>query len=322
MNELKNALVPPAAFPFQSHYIEVLGHRIHWVEQGQGEPVLFIHGNPTSSYLWRNVLPGVARRSGRRTLALDLLGFGKSDKPARVRYSLRLHADVVAGFIQQMGLRNVVLVADDWGGPFSADFALRHPELMQGLVLMETFLWPMSWQDDFAPEFRTPFRLMRTPLGFLLVQVMNVMVRKLIPEHCPISDEAMRHYTEALPTIASRRAMREFPKLLAVEGDPADSTAFMEAIWSGLPRLKMPVAWIKARPGVVPSDDFPPSLKRLEETRRKLPHLEVLDFGPGYHFLSETNPQRLVELVSGWLIGHGLAAVPLGAPERLAQGAV
>ena len=134
------------------------------MEEGHGKPILFIHGNPTSSYLWRNVLPRVAREGGRRAIALDLLGFGKSEKPGAVDYSLRLHAQVVEDFVQKLGLKDLVLVADDWGGPMSAYYAIHHPDNIESLVLMETFLWPMTWQDDFSPEFRMPFKLMRSPL--------------------------------------------------------------------------------------------------------------------------------------------------------------
>ena len=93
-----------AVYPFNSRFIEVLGRKIHYVEHGSGDPVLFIHGNPTSSYLWRNVIPGVVERTGRRAIALDLLGFGRSDKPDDVVYTLRLHADVIRGFVEALGL--------------------------------------------------------------------------------------------------------------------------------------------------------------------------------------------------------------------------
>jgi haloalkane dehalogenase len=98
-------------FP-ESKFVQVRGHRIHYVEQGAGDPILFVHGNPTSSYLWRNVLPAVASSTGRRGIALDLLGFGKSDKPAKLRYSLELHSGIIEEFIVRLGLENIVLVAD------------------------------------------------------------------------------------------------------------------------------------------------------------------------------------------------------------------
>ena len=122
-------------FPFNSGHVDVMGYKIHYVEYGEGSPVLFIHGNPTSSYLWRNVLPHVASQTGRRGIALDLLGFGKSDKPDDVKYTLKFHADILRSFIAALGLKNIVMVADDWGGPLGMDAVVKAPELFDGIVL-------------------------------------------------------------------------------------------------------------------------------------------------------------------------------------------
>jgi haloalkane dehalogenase len=287
----------------ESNFVQLDGHRIHYVEQGAGDPVLFVHGNPTSSYLWRNVLPAVAAGTGRRGMALDLLGFGKSDKPAGLRYSLELHAGIIEAFIERLGLRNIVLVADDWGGPLGTSVAVRRPELFKGIALMETFLWTFTWQDDFQPEFRTPFKLMRTPLGFVMIQVLNMMVKKLIPQHCPIPQEAMDYYISSFPTIASRRAMREFPKLLPIDGEPQESVDFFARLRQRLPQLSCPVLWIKATPGIVPSDDFPSSLRHLDELRRLIPSFTLREFGPGHHFLAEENPGRLSQMLREWIGG-------------------
>jgi haloalkane dehalogenase len=300
------------------NFISVAGHRIHYVDYGSGDPVLFIHGNPTSSYLWRNVLPSVAERAGRRGVALDLLGFGKSDKPSRIRYSLKLHAAIIAGFIEQLGLRNIVLVADDWGGPLGTSVAVQRPAAFEGIALMETFLWALSWKDDFSPPFRLPFRLMRTPVGFVMIQMMNYMTKKLIPQNCPISKESLDSYVGSFPTIASRKAMREFPKLLPVEGKPRESAAFFAELEAGLPGLTCPVLWIKATPGIVPTDDHPPSLRRLERLREIIPRFTIQDFGPGHHFLAEENPGKLSDMLVAWLRSEGLAGRPRAEPTASA----
>lgn len=286
-----------AKYPFRSQHVEVLGHRIHYVEHGSGAPVLFLHGNPTSSYLWRNVLPHVADQTGRRGIAMDLLGFGKSDKPDGVRYSLDLHARIVEGFVDALELTDIVLVADDWGGPLGMHDVVSRPDRYRAAVLMETFLWTFTFEDDFEPKFRMPFRLMRGPMGFLFVQVLNMMVKKVIPEHCPITKEGMQHYLDSMPTIRSRRAMREFVGLNPLNGEPKASVDFIEVIRAALSALTVPFTWLKATPGVVPSDDYPPSLRKLEELKGLLPGMSVKSFGPGHHFLAEENPARVVELV-------------------------
>lgn len=243
----------------------------------------------------------MAKATSRRVIAFDLLGFGKSDKPTAVQYTLKLHAEIVEGFIRRLDLKNLVLVGDDWGGPLAAHYALRHRDDVQGLALMESFLWPMTWEDDFDPKIRTPFKLMRSPLGFIFTQVLNIMMKKLIPEHCPISPDALNHYIQSCPTIASRKAIGSFPKLLPVEGKPKESHDFFLEIQEGLKSFKAPTLWIKATPGVVPSDDYPPQRKRLDEVKALIPHLVIRQFGPGHHFLAEERPERVAELVSGWI---------------------
>jgi haloalkane dehalogenase len=152
-----------ASYPFKSAHVEVMGHKIHYVEHGAGQPVLFQHGNPTSSYLWRSVLPHVAERTQRRGIATDLLGFDRSDKPDRLRYTLDLHARIIQGFVDVLELREIVLVADDWGGPLGMQDVVTRSDRYQAAILMETFLWTFTFEDDFEPKFRLPFRLMRGP---------------------------------------------------------------------------------------------------------------------------------------------------------------
>lgn len=292
---------PPAAFPFESRYTTVMGHRIHYVEAGSGDPVLFFHGNPTSSYLWRNVIGPVSRATSRRVIALDLLGFGRSDKPTAIEHTLQLHADVIEGFINNLGLKKLILVGDDWGGPLATHYAVRHRDNVQGIALMESFLWPMTWQEDFDPKFRAPFKLMRSPLGYLFTQVFNIMTKKLIPEHCPISRDALNYYIDSCPTVASRKALGTFPKLLPIEGEPKASHDFFMEIHAGLKTFTAPVMWIKATPGVVPSDDYPPQRKRLDEMKALIPQMVIKQFGPGHHFLAEERPERVAELVAQWI---------------------
>lgn len=288
---------PPSAFPFESKYAEVMGFKIHYVEVGSGEPVLFFHGNPTSSYLWRNVIGPVAAATSRRVIAFDLLGFGKSDKPANIKHTLKLHAEIIEVFIKNLGLTNLILVGDDWGGPLATHYAVRHKDNVRGLALMESFLWPMTWEDDFSAEFRMPFKLMRSPFGYVFTQVFNIMTKKLIPEHCPISPESLNHYINSCPTIGSRNALGTFPKLLPVEGKPKASYDFFMEIQHGLRIFKAPIMWIKATPGVVPSDDYLPQRNRLDEVKALVPHMVIKPFGPGHHFLAEERPERVSELV-------------------------
>lgn len=291
---------PSAEFPFESRMVDINGYKIHYVEEGQGDPILFIHGNPTSSYLWRNILPKVARETGRRGIALDLLGFGKSDKPDDVEYTVRLHYKILEAFIEKLGLKNLVLVLHDWGGPLGTYYAVHHPGNIQGIALMETFLWNMAWED--FGSFKAGFKLFRSPVGYLMNQVMNVFVNKLLPGAVlnkeNMTDEVMGHYRAPFPTIRSRKAIRTFPQLLPIECEPAGSFAFIEEIEEKLPSLSAPVMWIKAEPGTIITKDSEYHLLMLKQ---KLPQLVVNDFGPGLHYLQEDNPGKITDLLGEWI---------------------
>ncbi len=291
---------PSAEFQFGSQYTLIGGYRIHYVESGRGEPVLFIHGNPTSSYVWRNVLPKVAGDLGRRGIALDLLGFGKSDKPNNVDYTTRLHADIVEEFIDKLDLKNLILVLHDWGGPLGAAYAVKHPDNVWGLAFMETFVWPFVWKDfgRFAPLFR----LFRSPLGYILIQVMNIFVNKILPRSVihgeNLSPEIMRHYREPFQTTSSRKAIRAFPKLLPIAGRPEESDDFIENVQKKLQGVKFPLLWIKATPGAIVSNETEYHLHLLQN---RLPQLLVKDFGPGLHYLQEDDPEKIANFITEWV---------------------
>jgi len=300
---------PSAAFPFESRYVNVLGHRIHYIEEGRGAPVLFVHGNPTSSYLWRNVLPDVAADTRRRGIALDLPGFGRSGRLADGNYTLDLYYRVLAGFIEKLGLQDLVLVLHDWGGPLGMMYAVRHRENVKAVALMETFLWDTSWRD--FGRFKPVFKLFRSSVGYLMIQVMNVFVNKILPGSVirkeNMTGEVMNHYRQPFPTIASRRPVRVFPQLIPIEGQPETSRLFIEEIEDSLRRLDLPVLWIKANPGAIITRN---TEYRLVALTARMPRLRVVEFGPGLHYLQEDDPKRLAVLITGWIKGHNLHNLP------------
>jgi haloalkane dehalogenase len=300
--EMKNdqSATPADSVTLESRFVKINGYRIHYVEAGQGDPVLFIHGNPTSSYIWRNILPRVARESGKRGIAIDLLGFGKSDKLEDGDYSAQLHAEVLEGFIEALGLRNIILVLHDWGGPIGASYAVRHPGNIRGVALLETFLWDLSWED--FGKAKALFWLFRSPVGYPLLQVMNLFVNRVLPgavlKKESLTTDVMKQYREPFPTVNSRRAVRQFPCLLPIEGKPKESWLFIKRMEEKLPLLKSPVMWIKASPGAIISKD---TEYHLIELSARLPQLVVMDFGPGLHYLQEENPDKVADLILSWM---------------------
>jgi len=300
---------PSAEFPFESRVVDVLGTRIHYIEEGRGMPVLFVHGNPTSSYLWRNVLPVVAADTNRRGIALDLPGFGSSGKLADGDYTLERYYKFLEGFIDKLGLKDLILVLHDWGGPLGMMYAVRHRDNVKAVALMETFLWDTAWKD--YGRYKPVFKLFRSPAGYLMIQVMNFFVNNILPGSVVrkenMTREIMNRYRQPFPTIASRRPVRVFPQLIPIEGRPEASRLFIEEIEDGLRRLDIPVVWIKASPGAIVTEN---TAYRLVALSARLPRLAVKDFGPGLHYLQEDDPKWLAELITGWIKGHNLHNLP------------
>lgn len=144
-----------ADFPYKPNYIEVHGSKMHYVDEGSGDPILFLHGNPTSSYLWRNIIPYLSSKG--RCIAPDLIGFGKSDKPD-LEYRILDHIKYVEGFIEKLTLKNITLVIHDWGSALGFHYAMRHQINVKGIVFMEAILQPARW-SDFPKDFKMGFKL-------------------------------------------------------------------------------------------------------------------------------------------------------------------
>lgn len=187
-----------AEFPFESRYVEVEGCRMHYVDEGEGDPVLFLHGNPTSSYLWRNVIPHMTAFA--RAIAPDLAGMGRSDKPD-IPYRFFDHSRYVEGFIAALGLENVSLVIHDWGSALGFHYARRHEDNLRGIAFMEAILRPVRWAD-FPKDLKLGFKLFRTPgVVWAMISAGNVFVDKILPQAIVrrLSSEEMARYREPSP---------------------------------------------------------------------------------------------------------------------------
>lgn len=209
----------------------------------------------------------------------------------------------------KLGLKDLVLVLHDWSGPLGMMYAARHRENVKAVALMETFLWDTSWKD--YGKFKLVFKLFRSPIGYLMIQVMNFFVNKILPGSVVrkenMTREVMDHYRQPFPAVASRRPVRVFPQLIPVEGRPETSRLFIEEIEGSLRRLDFPVLWIKATPGAIITNN---TEYRLVALAARLPRLSVMEFGPGLHYLQEDDPRKLAEMITGWIKGHSLHNLP------------
>ena len=148
----------PEDFTYPSQFAEVLGSRMHYVEHGSGDPILFLHGQPTFSYLWRKVMPELEGRG--RLIAVDLIGYGMSDRPD-IPYDIDDHIRYLDGFIEALGLDRITIVSHDWGSFFGFHYAHRHPERIKGLAFMEAMLTPIPGYEAFDPQTREFFQTLR-----------------------------------------------------------------------------------------------------------------------------------------------------------------
>lgn len=286
----------PATMPYASRFVEVEGSRIHYVEEGSGDPVLFIHGNPTSCYLWRNVMPHLA--SDARCLALDLIGMGRSDKPD-LDYRLVDHARYVDGFIAALGLERLTLVLHDWGSALGFHYARRHEANVRGIAFLEAIVRPLTW-DEWPRTVRGLFQQFRTPqIGWDLVVNRNAFVEQVLPGAImrKLSDEEMARYREPFTDPATRRPVWRWPNEIPVDGKPADVAALVReySVWLG--SSSVPKLLLHARPGAILRKDL------VAWCRDHVRNLTVVDIGPGLHFVQEDRPHEVGEAIRAWYGG-------------------
>jgi haloalkane dehalogenase len=283
-----------AAFSFESKYIDVLGSQMHYIDEGEGDPILFLHGNPMSSYLWRNIIPHLSGQG--RCIAPDLIGMGKSDHPD-IPYRFDDQYRYLSAFIEALDLgSDVTLVIHDWGSGLGFRWAHEHAADVKAIAFMEAMIKTLSL-DDMPGSLRLAMRMMRAPVtGWLMVSVGNIFLRKMIPDltHTKLSPEALAYYRSAYPTIASRRAVLQWPRELPLDGKPAGNVAVVEAYRQWLTETQVPKLLFYGEQGI--------AIKEAEVAwcREQLSNLDIVALGDGIHFLQETHPHTIGTELSKW----------------------
>ena len=241
-----------AADPYPRKRVRVLDSEMAYVDTGTGDPVVFVHGNPTSSYLWRNVIPQVERVA--RCLAPDLIGMGDSGKSAGGSYRFADHARYLEAWLDALGLtRNVVLVVHDWGSALGFDWACRHPERVRGVAYMEAIVQPLTWEQWPAPA-RAVFQAMRGPAGEEMVLQKNVFVDRILPASVlrGLTDAEMAVYRRPYREPGeSRRPTLTWPREIPIDGQPADVVAIVARYAQWLAGSDLPKLFVNADPGVI-----------------------------------------------------------------------
>jgi len=277
---------------------EVLGSTIAYREAGETHApvVLFLHGNPTSSYIWRNVIPHVADVA--RCVAPDLIGFGQSGKPD-IGYRFADHARYLDAFVDAAGIESAYLVAQDWGTALAFELAARRPTAVRGLAFME-FIRPLASWDDFhqTAEAREVFKAFRTPgVGERLIQEENVFVERVLPSSTvrQLSDDELAVYRAPFPTPESRRPIWTLPNELPIAGEPADVDAALRRAHAALSASRYPKLLFVGDPGALVSRPFAVGFAaRLHDCR-------LVELGAGRHYLQEDHPDAIGRSVAEWI---------------------
>ena len=283
-----------AEFPYAPHYVEIHGSRMHYIEAGSGDPVLFLHGNPTSSYLWRNIIPHV--QSHARCIALDLIGMGKSDKPD-IDYSFFDHATYVEGFIDTLGLQNLTLVIHDWGSALGFHYAMRHEANIKALAFMEAILMPIPSWDAMPADLKETFQAFRTPeVGWDMIVNQHMFVEQILPSLVvrALTDAELDHYRAPYIDPPSRKPLWRWPNEIPIAGEPAAVVAMVEEYNRKLQQSRLPKLLLSATPGGIID------AQAVAWCQQHLPHLQVVDIGAGIHFIQEDNPHLIGTELAKW----------------------
>ncbi len=268
-----------------------MAYRQVW--NADGPIALFLHGNPTSSYIWRNIIPIVARVA--RCIAPELIGFGQSGKPD-IAYRFEDHVRYLDAFIAAMEIPSAYLIAQDWGTALAFHLAARRPEFARGLAFME-FIRPIpSWDEFIRGNLkREIFRKFRTPgEGEKLILEENAFVERILPAAIvrTLTDKEMAAYRAPFPTPESRRPTWRFPNELPIAGEPADVWTTLEAAHAALAESRYPKVLFSCDPGA----QIAPAL--AEEFAHKLRDCRLIELGRGVHFLQEDHAKTIADTVA------------------------
>jgi len=292
-----------AAFPYQKQRRRVLGRDMAYVDVGQGDPIVLLHGNPTSSYLWRNVLPHLQPLG--RCIAPDLIGMGDSDKlPDSGPGSYRFvdHRRYLDALLESLDVRErVTFVIHDWGSALGFDWANRHREAVKGIAFMEAIVRPQDWDHWDKINMRPALQALRSEAGEDMVLRDNFFIEKILPGAIlrTLSAEEMAQYRRPFAEPGEgRRPTLTWPRQIPIDGEPPDVAKIVAASAVWLSTSHVPKLFFRAEPGAILSNDadlaFIHSLPALTE-------VQVV----GRHYVQEDSPDKIGTSIAGWMLASG-----------------
>ena len=287
-----------ADMPYAKSFKTIKGKTIAYVDVGEGDPIVLLHGNPTSSYLWRNVIPHFEGMG--RVIAPDLIGQGDSDKlPASEgpeRYTFQVAYDYLAGLLEELDINeNVTLVIHDWGSALVFHWAQMHADAVRGVAYMEGIVCPVTW-DDWPESARGIFKGFRSEKGEDLVLQRNMFVEAVLPSSVirDLSEEEMDHYRRAFLTPEDRQPTLNWPRQIPIDNEPAHMVKLVDSYgqWM-LGNTSLPKLFINANPGSILTG-------KAREFCRSWPNQTEVTVA-GLHFIQEDSPNEIGSAVAQWL---------------------
>ena len=285
---------------FEKHFKVVNRKRLAYIEEGHGDPIVLLHGNPTSSYLWRNVIPELTA-SG-RVIAPDLIGQGDSEKlsvsEGPGRYTFEVAYEYLAGLLSELDAeQNVVLVGHDWGSALGFHWARIHPDLVRGIAYMEALVSPVQW-SEWPEAARGIFQGFRSKKGEDLVLSRNLFVEAVLPNSIirKLTDEEMDHYRAPFSTPDDRQPTLNWPRQIPIDGEPVEMVELVTEYGRWLEQsVTLPKLFINAEPGSI-------LVGRQRDYCRTWPHQKEV-MVPGKHFIQEDSPSEIGQAIAEWLKG-------------------
>ncbi len=288
--------MPISAEPLSKKYLTINGKQMAYHESGSGEPVVFLHGNPTSSYLWRNIIPHVSPHA--RCIAPDLIGHGDSDKlddTGPDSYTFVQHREYLDELFDQLDLGDhVTLVIHDWGSALGFDWANRHRDRMAGIAYLESIVRPVTWEE--WPEVATrAFQGFRSPAGEEMIITKNLFVEGVLPGAIirDLSEEEHNEYRRPFVEPQHRRPTLTWPRQIPINGEPADVVKIVNDYAQWMSTNDMPKLLINCDPGAILNGS------QLEFCRGWANQTELTV--PGDHFAQEDSPDEIGQAVAAWL---------------------
>ena len=285
------------AMSYQKKSLAVNGYDMSYVDEGEGEPIVFLHGNPTSSYLWRNIIPYCEQMG--RCIAPDLIGMGDSDKlspSGPERYRFVEHRDFLDALLAALGVeRNVTLVIHDWGSALGFDWANRHRDAVRGIAYMEAVVRPLTW-DEWPTVIKPVFQGFRSPAGEKMVLEDNVFIEQVLPGAIirKLNETEMNHYRAPFINAGEdRRPTLTWPRQIPIDGEPEDVVAIVKSYGEWLSQSQIPKLFINADPGAIlrgAPRDFCRSWPAQTEVTVT-----------GTHFIQEDSPDEIGQAIASWL---------------------